>query len=532
MSKSIDRKYLPLLICTAIGVGIVLGGYLAGFSGKVAPKNVYRAKLNNLFNYIENDYIDEVNTDSIISVTVNSILANLDPHSVYIPKEEYATVTENMKGEMVGIGVSFYKLKDTVSVIQVLPNSPSKLAGLLSGDRIVSADKVDLTQAVITSDSVTRLLKGDRNSSVNIKVKRYGVDSLLDFSLKRNTIPIKSVDASFMLTDEIAYIRINRFAESTSVEFKYAFENLKKNSPKAFVLDVRDNGGGFLKEAIAIIDEFLPNNTPILYTKNKKGVTKETLATNRSGFLDGEVYVLINEKSASASEILAGAIQDNDRGQIVGRRSYGKGLVQREMQLGDGSAVRLTVSRYYTPTGRSIQRPYGNGNKDYYNEYRKRYENGEFIEKDSIKVNDSLVFETPKGKKVYGGGGIVPDIFVAKDNANLDEDLEYMLKGGIFDRFIFDELDRNRSYYNNLSLEIFLAEEIVDDSFVERYNKYLKDLAFLYNFESRKEKLKRYLKSAMAQQLFNTDVAVQLLSEDDKSLRAVISHFEKGKGSD
>lgn len=527
MSKTYARKYLPLIVCTCIGVGIIIGGYLTGFSGKVSSTNAHKNKLNNLINYIENDYVDAINTDSIVSVTVNSILANLDPHSVYISKEEYQSVTENMKGEIVGIGVSFYKINDTVSVIQVLPNGPSKKAGILSGDRIVYAGDVDLTQSIITSDSVTRLLKGKRNTPIELKVKRYGEDSLLSFNLNRNIIPIKSVDAGFMLTNEIAYIRINRFAETTSDEFKKVFEQLKLSKPGAFVLDLRDNGGGYLKEAITIVDEFLTNNTPILFTKNRKGNVKETFATNREGFTNGEVYVLINEKSASASEILAGAIQDNDRGYIVGRRSYGKGLVQREMKLGDGSAVRLTVSRYYTPTGRSIQRPYENGNKEYHNEYRKRFENGEFVEKDSIKVNDSLIFETPKGRKVYGGGGIVPDIFVAKDNSNLDEDLEYMLKGGILDRFVFDELDKNRSYFNKLSLEDFLSNQIVDDGFVESYKQYLKDLAFLYNFDIRKEKLKRYLKSVAAQQLFDTDIAIQILVQEDKSIQAVIEHFEK-----
>jgi carboxyl-terminal processing protease len=526
MTKTYARKYLPLIVCASIGLGIILGGYLAGFSGRVNTKNVHKNKLNNLINYIENDYVDAINTDSIVSVTVNSILANLDPHSVYIPKEEYQSVTENMRGEIVGIGVSFYKIKDSVSVIQVLPNGPSQKAGLLSGDRIVYADDVDLTKALINTVRVTRHRKGSLPTPVQLKVKRYGEDSLLSFNLKRNIIPIQSVDASFMLTEDIAYIRINRFAETTSYEFKKAFEVLKQNSPSAFVLDVRDNGGGFLKEAITIVDEFLVNNTPILFTKNRKGNMKETYATKREGFVNGEVYVLINEKSASASEILAGAIQDNDRGYIVGRRSFGKGLVQREMKLGDGSAVRLTVSRYYTPTGRSIQRPYENGNKAYYNEYRKRYENGEFIEKDSIKINDSLIFETPKGRKVYGGGGIVPDIFVAKDNSNLDEDLEYMLKGGILDRFVFDELDKNRTYYNSFSLDEFLTTDVVDDSFIENYNQYLKDLAFLYNFDTRKEKLKRYLKSVMAQQLFNADVATQILAKEDKSIQAVIDHFE------
>ena len=276
----------------------------------------------------------------------------------------------------------------------------------------------------------------------------------------------------------MGYIKINRFAETTYPEFIEKLQKLKAKGINKLILDLRDNGGGFLKEAIAIADEFLPDETPILYTKNRSGKTKENFATQRSTFLEGELYVLINENSASASEIVAGALQDNDRGYIVGRRSYGKGLVQREMKLADGSAVRLTVSRYYTPTGRSIQRPYKNGNDAY-----------------------------------------------AKNLDNLDEDIEFMQKGGVIDRFVFDELDKDRSYYNNLSLAEF-EEFTIPDEMLQAYTDYLNELAFNYNFDSRKAKMKRYLKASMAKQLFNEELSYRILTQSDPMIEAVQQHLK------
>src|SRR5690606_11410735 len=360
--------------------------------------------------------VDEVNTDSIVDVTVNGILDNLDPHSTYIPKSELQRVTENMQGDFVGIGVSFYTYKDTIAVIRPVEGGPSQKAGIRSGDRIIMADGDSIFGRTWSNDAIMEKLKGEKDSKIQLKVYRRGEPHLLDFTVKRSDIPINSVDAAYMLTSDMGYIKINRFAGSTYKEFKKALDRLQNEGATKLALDLRDNPGGFLGIAEQIVDEFLEDDKLILFTKNKSGNIEKSFATRRGDFEEGEIYILINENSASASEIIAGALQDNDKGTIVGRRSYGKGLVQREMALGDGSAVRLTVSRYYTPTGRSIQRPYENGkSEEYYNDYHKRLSVDELNDEPHIQVDDSLRFVTPKGKVVYGGGGIIPDIFVSLD---------------------------------------------------------------------------------------------------------------------
>ncbi|GGE25601.1 S41 family peptidase [Psychroflexus planctonicus] len=524
--KHYHKKYLPLIIGTSIAMGLFINFFINGNPSRFSANNTTQLKINQLLNYIENDYVDEVNTDSMVTTMVNQMLDNLDPHSTYISKEEYGSIRENMKGEIVGIGISFYKVEDSIAVIQSLPNGPSKKAGILPGDRILFANGIKLHDQNLSNDSIIKVLKGKMNTDVSLKVKRKGKEELLDFNLSRDRIPIQSVNAGIVLNQNLGYIKINRFAETTYQEFIEKLNQLKRQGTKNLVLDLRDNGGGFLKEAIAIADEFLQDGTPILYTKNRSGKTKENFATRKSSFKNGQLYILLNENSASASEIVAGAIQDNDRGYIVGRRSYGKGLVQREMKLADGSAVRLTVARYYTPTGRSIQRPYSNGNSSYFNDYEKRYENGELLERDSIQVNDSLKFTTPGGRIVYGGGGIVPDIFIPKKVNNLDEDLEYMLKGGVIDRFVFDELDKDRKFYNNLTEEDYSNFEIPKEMLLN-YTEYLNQLAFNYNFETHEDKLKRFLKASIAKQLFGEEAAYRILTKSDPMLEAVQKHLNE-----
>src|SRR5690606_17693762 len=339
----LKKKYLPLIIGVAIAAGIYIGGKLnfADSTDKLFTKNSKKDKINRLIDYIDYDYVDNVNTDSIVDVTVNGILDNLDPHSVYIPKADMERVAENMKGDFVGIGVSFYTYRDTIVVIRPTEDGPSERAGIKGGDRIVMANNDSLTGKLLRETDIINKLKGEINSKVTLKIFRRGEPKLLNFTIKRSNIPIKSVDASYMLTNKLGYIKVNRFAESTYREFKMGLNKLIAYGATEIVLDLRDNPGGFLGIAEQIVDEFLENNKLILYTKNKRGNIEKSFATKEGDFEDGKVYVLINENSASASEIIAGAIQDNDKGVIVGRRSYGKGLVQREMDLGDGSAVRL-----------------------------------------------------------------------------------------------------------------------------------------------------------------------------------------------
>ncbi|MGB2686295.1 MAG: S41 family peptidase, partial [Olleya sp.] len=348
MSKS--KIYFPLIIGVAIATGIFIGGKLnfGDSSDRLFTSNSKKDKLNRLIDYIDYEYVEDVNTDSIVDVTVNGILGNLDPHSVYIPKENMQKVAENMKGNFVGIGINFYTFKDTITVIKTIENGPSARVGIVGGDRIISANGESLLGGGYDNDTLIDKLKGERYTQLLLEVFRKGEPKLLTFNVTRDEVSIKSVDAAYMLTDKLGYIKINRFAESTFTEFKKALLNLKKQGATSLALDLRGNPGGFLEVAVNIVDEFLEDDKLIVYTKNKKGKEDRSYATKRGDFEKGQVYVMIDESSASASEIIAGALQDNDKGTIVGRRSYGKGLVQREMKLGDGSAVRLTVSKYYT----------------------------------------------------------------------------------------------------------------------------------------------------------------------------------------
>ena len=520
------KKYyyiLPTIIALALALGIFVGGKLHfnDTPEKLFTTNSKKDKLNRLIDYIDYEYVDEINTDSIVDVTVNNILDKLDPHSVYIPKTEMDRVSENMKGDFVGIGINFYMIRDTITVIRTVEDGPSFQKGILPGDRILRADSDTLYGRNIPNDLIVSKLKGLTGSSVILSVYRKTTDSIFNVAIKRDRIPLRSVEAHYMLTPDMGYIKINRFAETTYEEFKKALFNLRGKGAKKLTLDLRDNPGGYLNIAEQLADEFLEDGKLILFTKNKKGKVEKTFATNRGLFEGKPIFVLINERSASASEIIAGALQDNDIGTIVGRRSFGKGLVQREMELGDGSAVRLTVSRYYTPTGRSIQRDYQNGSKDYYQEFTDRYHNGELISVDSIKVTDSLKFTTPKGKIVYGGGGIVPDVFVPI-GTNEEEAIESMDSLGFISRFIFQHLEEDRTRYQDISLEEYLLNYKTDDILFERFVDYCLNNNIKLNYYDYEERIKLYLKASLAEQLYSPDVYAKIKSSTDSMLQKVI----------
>ena len=513
----------PTILAAALAIGVFVGGKL-DFSDspeKLFTTNSKKDKLNRLIDYIDYEYVDEINTDSIVDVTVNNILEKLDPHSVYIPKEEMTQVSENMKGDFVGIGINFYPYRDTISVIRTIKDGPSFLKGIQPGDRILMADNDTLYGRKLPSGTIVEKLKGKEGTSVKLTVFRKQENRTFTVNVKRDLVPIKSVQSYFMMTDDMGYIKVNRFAESTFKEFKAALRELQRQGATKLTLDLRDNPGGYLGISEQMADEFLEDGKLILFTKNKKGKINNVFATDKGSFEDKPIYVLINERSASASEIIAGALQDNDIGTIVGRRSFGKGLVQREMELGDGSAVRLTVSRYYTPTGRSIQRTYKNGNKDYYQKFTDRYHSGELISVDSIKVADSLKFKTPKGKVVYGGGGIIPDVFVPI-GSNEEEAVESMDSVGFISYFIFEHLDEDRQRYIDYTEEEFVANFRIDDIIFERFVDYAINSNLNMRFYDFEDSVKLYLKAALAEQLFGANVHAKIKSEADAMLKQVL----------
>lgn len=513
----------PSVVALALALGIFVGGKLHfdDTPEKLFTTNSKKDKLNRLIDYIDYEYVDEVDTDSIVDVTVNNILDKLDPHSVYIPKDEMERVSENMKGDFVGIGINFYMFRDTITVTRTIKGGPSQRRGLRPGDKILMADQDTLFDQRLSNDEIVSRLKGKEGSDVVLTLYRKSEDRIFKMRLQRDHVPIRSIDAYYMLRPDMGYIRMNRFAESTSEEFREALKDLRKKGAGKLVLDLRDNPGGYLNVAEEIADAFLPKGQLILFTKNKKGQIEKTFATSKGGFEDKPVYVLINERSASASEIIAGALQDNDVGTIVGRRSFGKGLVQREMDLGDGSAVRLTVSRYYTPTGRSIQREYQNGTEDYYHRYMQRYRNGELESADSIRVADSLRFTTPKGKVVYGGGGIIPDVFVPI-GSNEEEALAAMDARGFFSSFGFEHLEEDRERYADYTASEFRESYKADDILFEQFIDFMDRYNFRLDYYDHQELIKRYLKAALAEQLFSPDLKAEILGQADPMLQRIL----------
>jgi len=524
MKKS--HIYIPILFFFTLALGVMLGGYLNfPVEKKQLSKNNPKNKLNRLIDFIENEYVDTVNIDSIVDLTANNILAKLDPHSVYIPPSEQTSVAESMKGDFVGIGVNFYMYKDTVAVIKPLENGPSEKAGIKPGDRILYADNYQLFGKKLPTDSLFSKLKGAEGSEIELTIFRKSENKKIKIKLNRDVVPIKSVDVAVMVNPVTGYIKINRFAETTYKEFMVGLEKLRQLGATSLIIDVRENGGGYMEMAAEIADEFLKDKQLIVFLKNKKGRIDKTFATETGTFETGKVAILIDENSASASEILAGAIQDNDRGIIIGRRSFGKGLVQREMGFDDGSAVRLTVARYYTPTGRSIQKAYVKGDENaYFSEFGKRFENGELYEKDSIKIADTLKFKTPKGNIVYGGGGIVPDVFVPLEGKHGEESIVYIMQqSGIVGHFTFEQLDNKRKVFQGLSFAAFLSKMEKTDLYFNNFQKYLLKNGVNLNLSNNKALVKRYIIAEFARQLFDEQKYYEIVLKEDPMVKAAIN---------
>ncbi len=517
------EKYLPLLLFSCIAMGVIIGGMINFPQRTLSKKNARKAKIERLIDFINDEYVDDVNSDSIVDLTVSSILANLDPHSVYIPPSEQSSEAEIMKGELVGIGVNFYMYNDTVTVVKPLENGPAEKAGILSGDRILFANNTKLFGRKLPTDSLYSKLKGEEGSTLKLTLYRKSNTKKITLSLERERVPIKSVDTYLMLNSTTGYIKIKRFAENTYDEFLAGLLQLKKQGMTTLVIDLRDNGGGYLEKAVEIADELLKDKELIVFTKNRKGTIDKTFATDEGHFETGKVFVLIDENSASASEILSGAIQDNDRGLIVGRRSFGKGLVQRELDFEDGSAVRLTTSRYYTPSGRSIQKPYIKGQGEQYNhDFEKRFKNGELYAKDKIQIADSLKFKTKKGRIVFGGGGIVPDIFVPLEVTKGNENLMYILNSGLVGHFVFEQIDNNRNKYRNLNFKQLVIQLNLENHWVDRFDSYLKKTGLDIKLTKNGALVKKYILAEFALQLFSEKEYYQIVLKDDTMINVVI----------
>lgn len=515
MNKNNLPIYLSLATIFGILIGVFFGGSGNGLS--LTGKTSDEVKIRRLIDYIQRDYVDDVDTDALLDGAITQMLGKLDPHSVYIPKEDLQRVTENMQGNFVGIGVQFRMIKDTITVIQTIKGGPSIKAGIKAGDRILIANNDTLYGKNLASGSVPRFLKGKPDTQVNLQIYRKSNDSLFNININRGKVKIKSVDLAYMMTKDLGYIKLNRFARTSYDEFKTALTSLLGQGMQNLVLDLRGNVGGYVDIANQIVDEFLEDDKLIVFTKNNKGRIEKSFATSKGAFEHGGLYVLIDEGSASASEIVAGALQDNDKGTIVGRRSFGKGLVQVEMNLGDGSAVRLTTSRYYTPTGRSIQKPYDkNGNENYRRDYANRMRNGELLNKDSIPIVDSLQYSTPKGKIVYGGGGIIPDVFVPIDTTAYLNNFYFRT----INNFAFDYVDSDRNrLMKEWTLDRFIKEFDTDGAVSNAYFSKVMDGQPSYRT---RQTVLRYLKASIANELFGDIGFNRIIHQDDIVLQKVL----------
>ena len=465
MNKA-TKILIPLIIAVSVSAGIIIGNLLTRNSnqGAVSIGLGESNKLASILQLIEQGYVDSVNIGEITEKTIPEILKNLDPHTTYIPASDMQEVQEEMTGKFSGIGVQFSIMEDTVRVVEVISGGPSSKVGILPGDRIVSVEDSTIAGVDVQNNTVLSLLRGEKDSKVTVGIVRSGVKQELDFEITRGDIPLNSIDVSYLIDDETGFIKISRFANNTYDDFMEGMKMISDAGARKVIIDLRQNPGGSLVGVLQMVDEFLGKGEPILYTEGINQPRKTYNASGHNTWKDGKVYVMIDEFSASASEIFAGALQDNDRGLVIGRRSFGKGLVQEQIPLPDGSALRLTVARFYTPSGRCIQSSYAEGEEEYYNNVYERFHSMEQLVADSIHFVDSLKYTTKSGRIVYGGGGIMPDFFVPVDTTGNSEYFNSISRKGLVYTFAYTWADEHR---NELS-KFTRAEEI--DAYVSRQN--------------------------------------------------------------
>ncbi len=438
------KLYIPALVAITLVLGILIGNRLSRNAGKNIPATSNVNKFDAIVNLIQNAYVDSISTDSLIEKTIPQLLKNLDPHTTYIPAKEMVGVEEEMRGNFGGIGVQFSIQNDTVMVVDVISGGPSSKLGIMPGDRIITVNDTSLVVKGLKNEKVLSKLRGEKGTIVNVGIKRKGFKAPIAFSITRGDIPIYSVDVNYMIDATTGYIKVSRFGEQTYEEFMEGMKALDQQGMKNVIVDLRGNPGGYLNAVIKMVNEFLDKGELIVYTQGNAQARKTFQADSRGAYRDKGIIVLVDDFSASASEIFAGAIQDNDRGWIIGRRSFGKGLVQEQIPFNDGSAVRLTVARYYTPSGRCIQKPYDKGNDEYYKDIMERAIHGEFQKVDSIKYADTVKYKTLSGRIVHGGGGIMPDYFVPADTSGYSEYYSKVTQKGLVYQFALDYADSNR----------------------------------------------------------------------------------------
>ena len=516
-------NFSPIVFALILVFGILLGNSLNFETFHSNDLN----KFNLVLSQLEEAYVDSINKDDLIEEAVTNLLKNLDPHSYYIKAKDLPSINEPMEGSFDGIGVEFNLIKDTILVVAPISGGPSQSVGIFSGDKIISVNGKTIAGTGLKNEDVFKLLRGKRGTKVNVGILRKGYRELLEFEITRDKIPIYSVDVSYMIDPELGYIKINRFAANTYKEFINASKKLLDNGMKKLVLDLRNNPGGYLDAAINISNEFLDDNLLIVYTNNRLGDKKEYYSNQKGLLINTPVIVIIDEGSASASEIVAGALQDNDKGTIVGRRSFGKGLVQEQFECSDGSAFRITTQKYHTPTGRCIQRPYKKGKSDdYASELIDRMNSGELINKDSIVFNDSLKFITPNGKIVYGGGGIMPDIFVPLDTNSYHPAISEAIRKDLIRQFAFNYTNQYRSELESQELSNFIA-------FFELNINELKNLELYFNsfnvklsiFELSKidkDILTTQIKAYIARNIWNDDGFFPVIHTIDNTFQKAI----------
>lgn len=460
---------MPLAVAVALVVGLLIGLFAgrnnvnnrlreSSFNSSAADNKLVRA-----LSLIEHYYVDSVSMDSLVERVLPEVMWNLDPHSVYIPAEELTSLNEPLEGEFDGIGISFNMTTDTVIVLNVFPNGPSSKAGLQNGDRIINIGDSLVAGRKLSMNDIARMLRGPRGTEVTVEVLRQGISDLVPITITRDKIPIKSIDAVYMINPQTGFVRINTFSQNTHKEMMQALERLSKQGMKNLIIDLRGNSGGYLGQPILMANEFLPEGSLIVYTEDRNATQLKEFSDGRGKYLDLQLVVLMDEHSASSSEIFAGALQDNDRATIIGRRSFGKGLVQQQIPFDDGSAIRLTTARYFTPTGRSIQKPYSAADSTYELDIYNRYLHSELFSADSIRLADTVRYITPRGKVLYGGGGIMPDVFVPLDTVGMNNYYFEVMGRNIVYRFAMDYADRNRDRINNITtveqLERFLDSD-------------------------------------------------------------------------